>query len=88
MPTFIICSSTDSSELEKKIVEGFPDHYFILRKNSQWLVDAEKTTVELSDSLEIGTAESDIKSLPVVVFLTSTYWGEHRTDLWEWLKLE
>ena len=85
MPTFIICSSTDSPELEKKIVEGFPDDYFILRENSQWLVDAEKTTVELSDSLEIRAGP---KSLEAVVFLTSSYWGAHRTDLWEWLELE
>ena len=86
LQTFIICASTDSPALEKRIFEAFgsDDNAYIVRENSQWLVAAEMTTRQVYDKIEI---DGDNKP-NVVVFLTVNYWGVHKTDMWEWLELD
>ena len=64
MPVFLVCSETDLPDLESKVKEEFKEHYYVLRKDSQWLIDAEKTTEELSEKL--GIKEGDFRG--VVVF--------------------
>ena len=86
LQTFIICSSKDSQELQEKIVEVFGDdgNSYVVREKSQWLVAAEMTTRQVYEKIEIDEG----KSLHVVVFLAATYWGRHKTDMWEWLELD
>ena len=84
MPVFLVCSETDLPDLESKVKEEFKEHYYVLRKDSQWLIDAEKTTEELSEKL--GIKEGDFRG--VVVFLTTNNWGYYRSSLWEWLELD
>lgn len=82
MPTFIIVSENDSPELSSKIKAQYPDDHYVLRPNSQWLVDVEKTTKDVADEL------IDDKTGAAVVFLASNHWGRFRKDLWEWLELD
>ena len=86
LQTFIICSSTDSPVLQKKIIEAFgeDDNAYVVRDESQWLVAADMTTKQVYERIEIGGENTP----SVVVFLTANYWGVHRTDIWEWLEFD
>ena len=86
LQTFIICSSTDSQDLQKKIIKEFNkgDNYYIVRNDSQWIVAADMTTQQVYEKIEI---DGDRKP-NVVVFLTANYWGLHNKDMWEWLELD
>ncbi len=83
MPTFIIVSENDSPVLGSRIKKHFPDDHYVLRPNSQWLVDVEKTTRDVAEELEFGDETG-----AAVVFLASNHWGRFRKDLWEWLELD
>ena len=84
MATFIVVSEADSPSLAAKIAREFEGEYFTLREGSQWLVEAEKTTPEVSDSLDI----KDDTYGSVVVFAVSNFHGWHKLSLWEWLELD
>lgn len=84
MPVFLVCSETDRPDLEKKVKKEFEDHCYVLRTDSQWLVDAEKTTEEVAEKLEISEGGFD----GVVVFLATSNWGYYRSSLWEWMELD
>ena len=87
-PTFLICSTPDSPETEKKIIAVFgpdgEDNAYTIRKNSQWLVSGEWTTQQVYEKIEVG-GESKTS---VVVFSIMNYWGHHSKDMWEWLALD
>ena len=83
MPTFIVVGGKESSVLEARVKEQYPEDHYVLRRHSQWLVEAEKTTKEVADGLDLNEETG-----PAVVFLTSGYWGFYGNDLWEWLKLD
>ncbi len=83
MPVFLIVSEEENNPLQRRIVESFPEDHYILSKN-QWLVDAEKTTEEVAETLDIWSAGAGA----AVVFGVESHSGYHRKSLWEWLKLE
>lgn len=84
MATFLVASEEDRPDLEAKIAEEFGEEHYVLRKGSQWIVEAEMTTPEVTDALDIrdGTYGR------AVVFATSNYFGWHYRSLWEWLELD
>lgn len=84
MATFIVVSEEDSPSLAEKIALEFEDEFYTLRENSQWLVEAESTTPEVSEALEI---KGD-KYPRTVVFAVSNYHGWHKHSLWEWMELD
>ncbi len=84
MPVFLVCSETDRPDLENKVKEEFEDKHYVLRTDSQWLIDADKTTDEVSEKL--GIKEGAFGG--VVVFLTTNNWGYYRSTLWEWMELD
>ena len=84
MPVFVVCSEKDNPDLENKVREEFEDHYYVLRTDSQWLIDAEKTTEDMVNKL--GIKEGGFEG--VVVFLATNNWGYYRRSLWEWLELD
>ena len=92
MPDFVVCSLKDNPDLEAKIKKEFSENnHYILRQGSQWLIDAEQTTKELAERLGItqnGSSPRQGEFPGSVVFLVSTYWGDHRKSLWEWLELD
>ena len=86
MPVFLVCSEKDNRDLEEKIKSTFPDdEHYILREGSQWLIDAAKTTQGVAGELGI---KKDAQIEGTVVFLVSTYWGFHKSSLWEWMELD
>ena len=86
MPVFLVCSSRDNRDLGAKIKSVFPgDEHYILREGSQWLIDTDKTTQDVAGEIGIRKG-SGIKG--TVVFLVSSYWGLHRSSLWEWMELD
>ena len=84
MATFLVCSLTDRPDLEEKITQAFPDEVYVLRADSQWLVEADETTQKVGEKLEIEGG----KYGSVVVFPVANWWGWHRAAVWEWLDLE
>ena len=84
MATFIVVSEEDSPSLAEKIALEFEDEFYILRNDSQWLVEAESTTPEVVEALEI---KGD-KYGRAVVFAVSNFHGWHKRSLWEWLELD
>ena len=86
MPVFLVCSETDNRNLSAKIKSAFPgDQHYILREGSQWLIDADKTTKDVAGELGI---KKDGGLERTVVFLVSSYWGFHKSSLWEWMELD
>ncbi len=86
MPVFLLCSEKDNRSLEAKIKSTFPgDEHYVLREGSQWLIDAEKTTQDVAGELGI-TKDGHIER--TAVFLVSSYWGFHKSSLWEWMELD
>ncbi len=83
MATFIVVSEEDNPLLAAKIAQEFKGEYFTLREDSQWLVEAEKTTPEVSDALDI---KSDTYGR-AVGFAISNFHGWHKRSLWVWLEL-
>ena len=83
MTVFLIVSEEENALLQRRIVESFPEDHFILSKN-QWLVDAEKTTKEVADTLGIRSGDAGT----AVVFSVENHSGYHTKSLWEWLSLE
>ena len=84
MPTFLICSEVDSVDLQETIKKKFAEDHYILRDKSQWVVDAEKTTKEVAEELEIG----EKLGVGVGVFLVTNHGGWHDSSFWEWMELE
>lgn len=84
MPTFLICSEFDSVELQETIKRKFDENYYILREESQWVIDAEKTTKEVYHELEAG----EKLGIGVVVFSVGNQEGWHDASFWEWMDLD
>ena len=85
MPVFLVLSEEDKPELATAIQEKFKDKWYALKPASQWLLDAEKTTTEVMEELDLGGGE---KYGGVAVFLVTNWAGYHNKNLWEWLELD
>ena len=88
-PTFLICSTPDSPETEKKILEVFgpkgEDNFYCIREGSQWLVSTDRTTQQVYEAIEIDRKDNNAG---VAVFSILNHWGHHNKDMWEWLALD
>ena len=84
MATFFVASEEDSPSLAAKIAQEFKGEFFTLREDSQWLVEAEKTTPEVTEALNIKDGTYGL----AVVFAVSNFHGWHKRSLWEWLELD
>lgn len=87
MSTYLIVSDAGRPDLDAAIKSKFDDAYHM--NDRAWLVEAEETTQQLAEALEIrGEGEKKGKFGRTVVFLVTNWSGFHGRDLWEWLQTD
>jgi hypothetical protein len=84
MAIFIITAATESPVLASAIARLYPNDHIQIGPG-QWLVAAELTTRQLSDKLDVTSGNAGNS---IFIAGISTYYGRHRTDIWEWIRLK
>lgn len=84
MAIFIVTSNSESSFLASAISKTYPTDHIQLGPN-QWLVAAPLTARQLTDKLEISSGKAGAN---VFVGGLNSYFGLHRPEIWEWIKVK
>lgn len=87
MAIFVVLMPTPQASLAKKIEETYQDNFLKL-SDTQYLVSAAGTAIELSKTLGIAdpTNREMKPSGSAVVLAVASYYGRAPATTWEWLK--
>jgi len=55
--------------------------------HNAWVLDAQQTTEEISQTIFPRDAQGDAEMTHVVFLVAGNWWGYHYKPLWEWLAL-
>ncbi|MES5099643.1 hypothetical protein ABUK73_15555 [Agrobacterium sp. BA1120] len=81
MSIFVVFRVTNPQAVKAAIEASFPhDHY--QADVDEWIISANMTAKELSDTLRITGGENGSG----IVFKMASYYGRAATDLWDWIK--
>lgn len=82
MAVFVIMEGTENPLVAQRIKEAYPnDHLKVAR--GQWLVSDTGNARTVSEKLGFWK-DSGIGG--TLVFATSSYYGLHSSDVWDWIK--
>lgn len=82
MAVFVIMEGTENPAVGQRIRATYPsDHLKVA--TGQWLVSDSGNARTVSEKLAF-TKDSGIGS--TLVFATSSYYGLHSSDVWDWIK--
>ena len=90
MTVFAILMPAPQPDLVREIESAFPEDHLEITE-TQWLVSAQLTAVDLSARLGIvDKRQPERRSGNAVVFATSSYYGRAPSSVWDWInsKLE
>lgn len=82
MTIFAVLEQSPNTKLSKAIKSQFSDDYLMVA-TGQWLISANGTAQSISDKLGLHKGTGINSTL---VFATSSYYGLHNSDTWDWIK--
>ncbi|MEI7609379.1 MAG: hypothetical protein WCJ64_18515 [Rhodospirillaceae bacterium] len=85
MTIFAIISRVPNPTLSEVIRTTYPNDHQTLVEDSQWLVSAKDTAVNVAEKLGLG---ADGTNGPGMVLGVSSYFGRAPINIWEWMKVK
>jgi hypothetical protein len=83
MTVFAVLLPTPQPSLAARIEEKYAGSVFKIN-DTQYLVSARSTAVEVTEKLGLNLADAIEAS--AIIFAVSSYWGRAPTTVWDWIK--